>query len=204
MDGEAYRNAIKNLSDNRLVSEIGLLSLEATVKGIIAAAIQRYINKHTIDQIITPEDQNVDSRQALKAELDGIEVRGQMMSIGARLIGIQLGAFEFPDTPIDKFRLGKWKETKRGEIKVLQAEGDAYELSRQDAVRSQTQVEMIRGIITALEDLQIDDMRDLDALIQFRTAQILDMWSGLYKSNSEDDPSVSRYIKRRDNPAEED
>ena len=125
LDGEAYRNAIKNLSDNRLVSEDGLLSLDSTVKGIIAAAIQRYINRHTIDQIITPEDQNIDSRQALKAELDGAEVRGQMMSIGARLIGIQLGAFEFPDTPIDKFRLGKWRETKRGEIKVLKAEGEA-------------------------------------------------------------------------------
>ena len=204
LEGEAYRNAIKNLSDNRLVSETGLLSLEATIKGIIAAAIQRYINEHTIDQIITPEDQNVDSRQALKAELEGIEVRGQLMSIGARLVGMQLGAFGFPDTPIDKFRLGKWKETKRGEIKVLKAQGDAFELSRQDAVRSQTQVEMIRGIITALDDLQIDDMRDLDALIQFRTAQILDMWSGLYESKSEDDPSISRYLKRRDHPTEED
>jgi len=194
IDGEAYRNAIKNLSDNRLVSESGLLSLDSTVKGIIAAAIQRYINQHTIDQIITPEDQNVDSRQALKAELEGAEVRRQLMAIGARLVGMQLGAFEFPDTPIDKFRLGKWKETKRGEIKVLQAQGDAYELSRQDAVRSQTQVEMIRGIISALEDLRIDDVRDLDALIQFRTAQILDMWSGLYQSKSDDDPSVMHFI----------
>jgi hypothetical protein len=203
LEGEAYRNAIKNLSDNRLVSENGLLSMDATVKGIMAAAIQRYINQHTIDQIITPEDQNVDARQALKAELEGAEVRSQLMSIGARLVGLQLGAFEFPDTPIDKFRLGKWKETKRGEIKVLKAQGEAYELSRQDAVRSQTQVEMIRGIISALEDLQIDDMRDLDALIQFRTAQILDMWSGLYQSKSEDDPSIRRYLKNRDHPEEE-
>ncbi len=201
---QRLRNALKNLSDNRLVSETGLLSMNDTVKGIIAGAIQRYINQHTIDQIITPEDHDGDSRQALREELTGIEVRNQMMSIGVDLVGTpQLGALEFPDTSIDKYRLGRWKETQKGEIKVLEAEGKAYELSRQDAVRSQTQVEMIRGILTALKDMQIDDTRDLDALIQFRTAQILDMWSGLYNSEAKDDPSARNLLRSRDKEDEE-
>lgn len=198
-------NAVKNLTDNRLVDEDGLMSLNQTVKGIIASAIQRYINRLTIDHIITPEDHFGDSRQALREELTGLAVRNEMMSIGVELVGRpQLGTLEFPDTSIDKFRLGKWRENKKGEIKVLEAEGKAFELSRQDAVRSQTQVEMIRGIMTALEDLQIDDSRDLDALIQFRTAQILDMWSGLYTSEAEDDPSIRALLRRRDQKDEED
>ena len=196
---------IVKLNNNRLVDESGLMSMNDTVKGIVAGAIQRYINQHTIDQIITPEDHYGDSRQALKEELNGVEVRNQMMAIGVYMVGKpQLGALEFPDTSVDKFRLGKWKEVKKGEIKVLEAEGKAYELSRQDAVRSQTQVEMIRGIMTALEDLQIDDARDLDALIQLRTAQILDIWSGLYNSDSKEDPSIRSFLRQRDKKDEED
>lgn len=199
------RGDIVNFTNNRLVDENGLLSMNDTVKAIIAGAIQRYINRHTIDQIITPDDHYGDSRQALKVELHGAEVRNQLRDIGVFMVGgPQLGALEFPDTSIDKYRLGKWKETKKGEIKVLEAEGKAYELSRQDAVRSQTQVEMIRGIMTALEDLQIDDARDLDALIQLRTAQILDIWSGLYSSDSKDDPSIRSFLRRRDKKDEED
>ncbi len=181
--GDAYRGAVKNYAYNRLVSAEGFMTISQMVAEVIKQSVKKYINRHTIDQIITPDDRTIDSRMAMKRELSGPEVRAALKDIGARLIGVELGAFEFPNTPIDHFRLGKWKETKRGEIKVLEAEGQAYELSRQDAVRSKSQAEMIQGIITALEDLRIDDVKDLDALIKIRTAQILDTWSGLYSSD---------------------
>ena len=189
--GDAYRGAVKNYAYNRLVSAEGFMPLNQMVAEVVKQAVKKYINLHTIDQIITPDDRTIDSRQAIKRELNGPEVRAALKDIGARLVGVELGAFEFPDTPIDHFRLGKWKETKRGEIKVLEAEGQAYELSRQDAVRSKSQADMIQGIITALEDLRIDDVKNLDTLIKIRTAQILDTWSGLYSSdrrgNSQED-----------------
>ncbi len=187
LEGDAYRGAVKNLAYNRLVSKHGFMTMNAMVTATIEEAIKRYINRHTVDQIITPDDRTVDSRMALKKELEGPEVRNQLMNIGVRLVGLELGAFTFPDAPIDKFRLGKWKETKRGEIKVLEAEGQAYEFSRQDAVRSRTQAEMIKGVIVALDDLQINDVQDLDTLIKIRTAQILDTWSGLYESRNKKD-----------------
>jgi hypothetical protein len=196
--GDAYRGAVKNFAYNRLVSEEGFMTLNQMVRDIIERAVKKYINRHTIDQIITPDNRMVDSRQALKNELNGPEVRAQMKDIGARLVGLELGAFEFPDAPIDHYRLGKWKETKRGEIKVLEAEGRAYELSRQDAVRSKTQAEMIQGIINALEDLRLDDVEDLDALIKIRTAQILDTWSGLYSSDQKNSQNISRYLRGND------
>lgn len=197
-EGETYREAVKNLATNRLVSETGYLTMGEMTEMIVVEAVKKFLNRHTIDQIITPDDRTVDSRQALKNELTGPEVRAAMKDIGVRLVGIELGAFEFPDTPIDTFRLGKWKETKRGEIKVLEAEGRAYELSRQDAVRSKTQAEMIQGIIDALEDLEIDDVEDLDTLIKIRSAQILDTWSGLYRSKSGEDFSLSRYMREKE------
>jgi hypothetical protein len=205
LNSTAFNEAMRNFSDNRLVAEDGILSMEETVKSIIAGAIKRYINHHTLDDIITPEGDS-DARKALKDVLYGFEVRNQLTNVGARLLpGMQLGAFEFPDTPIDKYRLSKWKETKKGEIKVLEAEGDAYQFSRQDAVRSQTQAEMIRGIINALEDLDLEDTRDLEALIQIRTAQILDMWSGLYQSNPRQAPDLKRILhEREDEDSEED
>ena len=197
LDGTAFHGAVKNFSDNRLVSESGILSMQDTVSGIIAGAIKRYINHHTLDQIITP-DGDTDARQAMKEVLYGPEVREKLTNVGARLLtGIQLGAFEFPDTGIDEYRLSRWKEVKKGEIKVLKAEGDAYQFARQDAVRSQTQAEMIRGIITALDDLNLSDVKDLDALIQIRTAQILDMWSGLYKSDVKNQPKLDDLLRAR-------
>ena len=124
------------------------------------------------------------------------EVREQLKKIGVELeTPVDLGTFEFPDAPIDKYRLGKWKEIKRGEIKVMEAEGEAYELSRQDAVRSRTQAEMIQGIIQALNDLNITNVDDLDTLIQLRTAQILDTWSGLYSSRDADDSYLERFFR---------
>jgi hypothetical protein len=198
LDGTAFRGAIRKLSDNRLVAENGLLTMEDTVKGIVAGAINRYINHHSLDQIITPEEGAMDARQAIKDVVYSHEVRDELINIGAQLLpGMQLGAFEFPDTPIDKFRLSRWKEAKKGEIKVLEAESDAYQFSRQDAVRSQTQADMIRSIITALEDMNLEDARDLDALIQIRTAQILDMWSGLYKPKPKQAPDLESILRFR-------
>ena len=199
-----FNEAMVKLSDNRVVSALGLMSINDSVEMILAGAIQLYINQHTIDQIITPDEYDGDSRKALKEALKSFNVVKQLAEIGFVLVGDpQLGELEFPDSSVNKFRLGRWKEYKKGEIKVLEAQGQAYELSRQDAVRSQTQVEMIRGILSALEDLNIEDAEDLDALIQFRTAQILDMWSGLYHSETEDDPSIRSLIRRRDQEDEE-
>jgi len=201
---KVFTEAMVKLSDNRVVSAKGLMSINESVERILAGAIQLYINQHTIDQIITPEEYDGDSRRALKEALKSLNVVKQLAEIGFVLVGDpQLGELEFPDTSVNKFRLGRWKEYKKGEIKVLEAQGKAYELSRQDAVRSQTQVEMIRGILSALEDLNIDDAEDLDALIQFRTAQILDLWSGLYHSDTQDDPSIRSIIRRRDQEDEE-
>lgn len=204
LQGDAYRGAVKNYAYNRLVSAEGFMALNQMVAVIIERSVKKYINRHTIDQIITPDDRMVDSRQALKNELTGPEVRAELKDIGARLVGLELGAFEFPDAPIDHFRLGKWKETKRGEIKVLEAEGRAYELSRQDAVRSKSQAEMIQGIINALEDLQINDVKDLDTLIKIRTAQILDTWSGLYSSEKQKEYNIGKYLKRDSNREDND
>ncbi|HSG24612.1 MAG TPA: hypothetical protein VLA32_00725 [Anaerolineales bacterium] len=199
-----FNEAMVKLSDNRVVAAKGLMSINDSVERILAGAIQLYINQHTIDQIITPEQYDGDSRKALKEALKSLSVVKQLAEIGFVLVGDpQLGELEFPDTSVNKFRLGRWKEYKKGEIKVMEAHGQAYELSRQDAVRSQTQVEMIRGILSALEDLNIEDAEDLDALIQFRTAQILDMWSGLYHSDTKDDPSIRSIIRRRDQEDEE-
>jgi len=201
---KVFNEAMVKLSDNRVVSAAGLMSINDSIEKILAGAIQLYINQHTIDQIITPEEYDGDSRKALKEALKSLDVVKQLADIGFVLVGDpQLGELEFPDTSVNKFRLGRWKEFKKGEIKVLEAQGQAYELSRQDAVRSQTQVEMIRGILSALEDLNIEDAEDLDALIQFRTAQILDMWSGLYHSDTGDDPTIRSLIRRRDQEDEE-
>ena len=197
VEGETYQEAVKNLANNRLVSETGFLRMGQMTEMIVVEAVKKYINRHTIDQIITPDNRTIDSRQALHNELNGPEVRNRMKEIGIRLVGVELGAFEFPDTPIDTFRLGRWKENKRGEIKVLEAQGRAYELSRQDAVRSKTQAEMIQGIIDALEDLEIDDVEDLDTLIKIRSAQILDTWAGLYQSKTSDEFSLNRYLKEK-------
>ena len=134
--GEAYRGSIKNFAYNRLVSQEGFMTLSDMVGQVIGTTVKKYINHHTIDQIITPEDPTIDSRQALKQELNGPAVRSQLRDIGARLVGLELGAFDFPDEDVNNFRLSNWKETKRGEIKVMEAEGRAYELFRQDAVRS--------------------------------------------------------------------
>jgi hypothetical protein len=57
---------------------------------------------------------------------------------------------------------------------------------------------MIQGIINALEDLRLDDVEDLDALIKIRTAQILDTWSGLYSSDQKNNQNISRYLRGSD------
>jgi hypothetical protein len=174
--------AVRNRAYNRLISETGVIQWGNMVQEIIQEAITQYINKRSIDQIISPEDLVKNARSALKIMLQGVDVRNKLKAIGARLVWFELGAFEFPDPPVNTYRLGKWKETKKGEIKVLHAEGDAFELSRQDAIRSKTQADMIQGIVNALEDLDLGDVEDLDTIIKIRTAQILDTWSGLYAS----------------------
>ena len=196
VDGRIYWEAVRNQASNRLVLDNELLSLQEMVRLIVEDAVKKYINRHTIDQILTPDDRTRDSRQALKDELMTQEVREQLKKIGVELENpVDLGTFDFPDAPIDKYRLGKWREIKRGEIKVIEAEGKAYELSRQDAVRSRTQAEMIQGIILALEDLNIQNVDDLDTLIKLRTAQILDTWSGLYTSEDADDSYLKRFFR---------
>jgi hypothetical protein len=202
-EGRAYWEAVRNQASNRLVLDNELLSLQEMVRLILEDAVKKYINRHTIDQILTPDDRTRDSRQALKDELMTQEVREQLKKIGVELENpVDLGTFEFPDAPIDRYRLGKWREIKRGEIKVMEAEGKAYELSRQDAVRSRTQAEMIQGIIAALQDLNIQDVQDLDTLIKLRTAQILDTWSGLYTSKDEDDSYIKRFFREDDGEEE--
>lgn len=199
LDQSRYTEAVKNQSRNRPVDRLEIMSLEDVAQMIIINAVKKYINRHTIDQILTPDDRNSDSRQALKEVLENTEVRDAMRAIGVEMEKpVELGTFDFPDEAIDKYRLGKWKELKRGEIKVLEAEGKAYELSRQDAVRSRTQAEMIQGIITALDDLKIKDANDLDTLVKLRTAQILDTWSGLYKAKDEDEFNLDRYFRKPD------
>jgi hypothetical protein len=185
VDGTSYIEAARKFATNRLVAIEGseALTMGEMVKAIIMAATKKYLNRHMIDQIIVPHDLEKSSRQALINELMGPEVRSQMKQIGARLIGLEIGAFHFLNPEVEDFRLAKWRETKQGEIKLMKAESEAYELARRDAVRSKTQVEMTRRIIDALEDLHLEDEKDLDTLIQLRTAQILDAWSGLYRDS---------------------
>lgn len=203
VEGESYVEAVRNYAYNRRVSEEGFLSMYQMIDRVITVAAERYINRHFVDQIVTPADLRRDSRQAFKEALSGPEVRAAMKQIGARLIGLELGPFEFPDAPIERYRLGKWRESKRGEIRVLEAESKAFELARQDAIRSRTQAEMIKGILTALDDLQIKDAKDMDALIKLRTAQILDTWAGLYRSRTEEKFDIDRYDDRKSDGDEE-
>ena len=181
-DGDSYIEAARKFATNSLVAKEASMSLSMSemVKEIIRKAAKKYLNRHLIDQIIVPDDNLVSSRQAMKAVLQGIEVRNQMKEIGARLLGVEIDTLTFEDFRVEDTRLAKWRETKRGERMVMQAKSEAYELSRQDAVRSRTQVEMTSRIIEALDDLNLENENDLDTLISLRTAQILDAWSGLY------------------------
>ncbi|MBN2045679.1 MAG: hypothetical protein JW757_11705 [Anaerolineales bacterium] len=178
--GESYVEAARKYATNRLVSETSYLTMAEMIQTIIEEAIKKYINRLPVDQILTPHDATLSSREALRKELHGPEVREQLKEIGARLLSVEFAVFKFDDQEIEDFWFNRWKKTKQGEIMVLEAEGKAYEYARQDAVRSISQAEMTKGIIDALEDLRIDDAEDLETLIQLRTAQILDAWSGLY------------------------
>jgi hypothetical protein len=181
-DGDSYIEAARKFATNSLVAKEASMSqtMSEMVKEIIRKSAKKYLNRHLIDQIIMPDDNMVSSRQAMKTVLQGIEVRNQMKEIGARLLGVEVDTLAFEDFRVEDTRLAKWRETKRGERMVMQAKSEAYELARQDAVRSRTQVEMTTRIIEALEDLKLEDEKDLETLIQLRTAQILDAWAGLY------------------------
>jgi hypothetical protein len=189
VSGESYVEAASNFAANRLVPEETYIpnTMEEMTSEIIKDAIKKFINHQPVDLILTPHDADLSAREALRRELHGPEVRERLKEVGVRLLSVDFDVFSFEDDEIRDFWLNRWKTSKQGEIMVLEAEGKAYEYARQDAVRSISQAEMTRGIIDALEDLQIDEAEDLETLIQLRTAQILDAWSGLYTTSTDED-----------------
>jgi hypothetical protein len=179
--------AVRDVAYNRGVDKKGVLfpwgvATQFRLDGIVTTAI----NRINIDELIAPV--SGDPRSEINQKLASDEIRGPLKNfLGTELAWVNVGSFEVYDEKIrediKKYRQEVWSTRWAGKSSLLLAQGKAEMISEEEGGRSETTVNMLRGIIQALEDagLNKDEVdENLWNIVLARSAQIIESMTSLY------------------------
>jgi len=179
--------AVRDMVYNRSVRGDGTpvpwgLAVQFRIDGVLT----NFINRNLVDEVIAPI--SLDPRGVLSQQLSDEKLRwGVKNFLGTELTWFNVGHFEVHDKEIDKdirkYRREVWFAQWAGSAALLLAQGKAEMISEEEGGRSETTVNMLRGIVQALDDagLEKDELDDnLWNIVLARTAQVIESMTSVY------------------------
>jgi hypothetical protein len=179
--------AVRDMVYNRSVRVDGTplpwgLATQFRLDGILT----NFINRNVIDEVIAPI--SLDPRSIINEQLSEEKLRGGLKNfLGTELTWFNVGQFEVHDTKIHedirKYRQEVWFTQWAGSTALILAQGKAEMISEEEGGRSETTVNMLRGIGQALADSGInkDEVdENLWNIVLARTAQVIESMTSLY------------------------
>jgi len=172
--------AVHNMAYNRRVLADGSFNPWAYSLGFaVGGAITRYMNVHTLDDLMTPRNHEDEPRARINEELNTPGLRGRLQNLGAELIWVDIGRFTPEREDVDEQRLNTWGERWVGNANARRAFGQAQRLRLIELSRARAQAEILMSIVHAFEDqnLAAQGPNRIHEIILLRTSQILDAMS---------------------------
>ena len=168
--------AVRHMAYHRVVNEDGLIDWHSTVSGVIKGVITDYIYQHQFDYLTTPRVEGFNPRTEIRTQFNSKTVRERLRHLGAELLWLDIGHFNFPEKAVGEQRLDSWQAKWIGNATVERAYGDAQRLAYQEMGRAEAQAEMLLSIVHALEDARVSGSpeQNLQKIVLARTAHILD------------------------------
>lgn len=179
--------AVRDMVYNRSVRGDGTpvpwgLAVQFRIDGVLT----NFINCNLVDEVIAPI--SLDPRGVLSQQLSDEKLRGGLKKfLGTELPWFNVGHFEVHDKEIDKdirrYRQEVWFAQWARSTALLLAQGKAEMISEEEGGRSETTVNMLRGIVQALDDVGLEkDEADYNLwnIVLARTAQVIESMTSLY------------------------
>lgn len=179
--------AVRDMVYNRSVRGDGvLLPWGLATQFRLDGVLTNFINRNLVDEVIAPI--SLDPRSVMNQQLSNEKLRGGLKNfLGTELTWFNVGHFEVHDKEIDKdirkYRREVWFAQWAGSAALLLAQGKAEMISEEEGGRSETTVNMLRGIVQALDDagLEKDELDDnLWNIVLARTAQVIESMTSVY------------------------
>ncbi len=167
--------AIRDMIYNRTFSGEDPGGWSSGVESEIRRVITGYINKHTIDHLTAPDEEEADPRGDIKGELFSPGVTKKLLKRGAELLWIDIGSFEIPNKLVEESRLSAWQARWIGDARVARSFGEAQRLAYQEIGRAEAQAEMLISIMHSVADVNLKGgTQTLRGVLLVRTAQLLE------------------------------
>ncbi len=173
--------AVRNMAYHRNVVNItadtkDLNTWNKTVGLVIDGVITGYIQKHTIDHITSPSQDEKDPRAEIQKLLRSPATREKMKNLGAELLWVDIGHFDIPDEVIDEQRARTWAVTWAGKAKVEVSQGEAVSLLNQERARAEAQAELLLSILQVFDkvDPAATQPQILTRMLLSRTARVIE------------------------------
>ena len=173
--------AAKNMTYNRSINKEGKpVPWDNAVQLSIDGAVTEYINQHYLDEILFPSKTQEDPRKAMSSDLIK-RSRTNLKMYGAEITWHKIGRFDPPDA-IKKQMVKVWNAKWAGNATILRAQGEAVEIASQERGRAEGEINMLAGIMQALDYANLPD--DIDEnmwnIVMSRTAQVIETMTKVY------------------------
>ena len=196
--------SVWKLAYNRSVRGDGKpLDWERAAQAKLDGRITDFINRNSIDEIIAPI--TGDPRETILDQLSKPKLRDAIRDdLGTEITWLNIGRFDINDqnvrNHIKDYRLKAWFAQWSGKAALLRAEGKAEQISQTESGRIEKTTSMLRGILQALEDVNLKgDVDDhLWNIVLARTAQIIESMTSFYGVDIPDYSTNARTEKEKD------
>lgn len=168
---------------NRSMTAGGYTPWNMMVGFAVDGAILNYINRHTLDQLTSPELTGGDPRAEIRSSLFSEDLRQRLRGVGAELLWVDIGHFELYHENQKEYReilkkqmRDSWKVHWEGNANEQRAHGEATLQAVHQQARAEAQAEVLMGVLRGLQDagMAVDPDRNVRNILLLRTAQLLE------------------------------
>jgi hypothetical protein len=167
--------AMRNLSQSRVVTESGLTEWRTMVKGLIRSAIADFIYNHTATELLKPSEAH-NPYTELKQTLRKRGFRERLRKMGTELLWINVGLFDFENPQFKQAVLqihgAEWDD----QADLERAEGEAQLVYYRELGRAEAQAELLQSILESIQSApnHLDSAELIRSIIIARAAQVFD------------------------------
>ncbi|GAB4279919.1 MAG: hypothetical protein Kow0080_32430 [Candidatus Promineifilaceae bacterium] len=127
--------------------------------------LPRIVAKYALDNLLHPSS-SVDPNLAVRDELFGL-LRRELSQIGIELTGLHVGRLEVPE-PIAEQYIANWQAHLNSQIRLRQAESDAFAMEEKEIARIEAEATIMNAIVEGVRRARLEghhgDLREVVAL----------------------------------------
>jgi hypothetical protein len=137
---------------NRTMNADGLALWHRSVEQVVDTIITDYIRLCLLDELML-SSVGEDPRNAIYRQFYSENGRAKFREKGAELTWIDIGVFDTPQKAVAEQQVANWQTRWLGSANLVRAQGDASRLAAQETARAEAQAEMLKNIVSALEEV---------------------------------------------------